>query len=250
MSMTEGEAMVMATPAHPIAKPVPSAGCGNPALQPHCAAGDREESANHCGNLRWLYPALVRHNQQADHEGFPAGCALIEVHVGELKQLFNSMDPTPFRARDLDPRAEEFIAGWASELHADVPLGLVVHVDHGATSPAETAVLQEAVREFFRQRAVVTRRRLRQLLQVGRTSLLIGVAALAASIVLGDIAGGLLADTRFAGIFRESLLIGGWVAMWRPLEVFLYDWWPVRAEARRFDRLGDMTVRIVPAATQ
>jgi hypothetical protein len=176
--------------------------------------------------------------------------ALIEVHVGELKQLFNSMDPTPFRARDLDPRAEEFIAGWASELHAEVPLGLVVHVDHGVTSSDEAALLQEAVREFFKQRAVVTRRRLRQLLQVGRTSLLIGIAALTASIALGDVGSGLLAGTRFGGIFRESLLIGGWVAMWRPLEVFLYDWWPVRAEARRFDRLGEMTVRIVPSAAQ
>ena len=43
---------------------------------------------------------------------------------------------------------------------------------------------------------------------------------------------------------RESLLIGGWVAMWRPLEVFLYDWWPIRAEARLYDRLAAMPVRI------
>ena len=28
----------------------------------------------------------------------------------------------------------------------------------------------------------------------------------------------------------ESLLIGGWRPMWRPLEIFLYDWWPIRAE--------------------
>ena len=128
-----------------------------------------------------------------------------------------------------------------------MPLGLVVHVDHGDHLARRDGGAARGGREFFKQRAVVTRRRLRQLLQVGRTSLLIGVAALAASIVLGDIAGGLLADTRFGGIFRESLLIGGWVAMWRPLEVFLYDWWPIRAEARRFDRLSDMTVRIVRA---
>jgi hypothetical protein len=32
--------------------------------------------------------------------------------------------------------------------------------------------------------------------------------------------------------------------MWRPLEVFLYDWWPIRAEARLFDRLSAMPVRI------
>lgn len=177
----------------------------------------------------------------------PAGCAWIEVHVGELTQLFNSLDPTPFRERDLDPKAEEFIAGWASELHGDVPLGLLVHVDRHAASPAEVAMLREAVSEFFKQRAAVTRRRLRQLLQVGRTSLLIGVAALGLSIALGDLVANLDAVGRFGGLFRESLLIGGWVAMWRPLEVFLYDWWPIRAEARRFDRLSAMIVHVVPS---
>ena len=57
----------------------------------------------------------------------------------------------------------------------------------------------------------------------------------------------MLRDTRFAEVARESLLIGGWVAMWRPLEVFLYDWWPIRAEAQLFDRLSAMTVRVVPS---
>ena len=55
---------------------------------------------------------------------FLPGCALIEVHVSELKQLYHSLDPTPFRERDLDPRAEEFITGWAREIHGDKPLGL------------------------------------------------------------------------------------------------------------------------------
>lgn len=174
----------------------------------------------------------------------------IEVHVDELKQLFNSMDPTPFRQRDLDPRAEEFIAGWASELHADLPLSLLVHVDREAAAADEVAVLQVAVREFFKQRAAVTRRRLRQLLRVGRTSLLIGVAAVAVSIALGDLISTLVSDDRLGGVLRESLLIGGWVAMWRPLEVFLYDWWPIRAEARLFDRLSEMQVQVVPANTQ
>ena len=174
----------------------------------------------------------------------------IEVHVDELKQLFNSMDPTPFRQRDLDPRAEEFIAGWASELHADLPLSLLVHVDREAAAADEVAVLQVAVREFFTQRAAVTRRRLGQLLRVGRTSLLIGVAAVAVSIALGDLIGKLVSDDRLDGVLRESLLIGGWVAMWRPLEVFLYDWWPIRAEARLFDRLSEMQVQVVPANTQ
>ena len=31
----------------------------------------------------------------------PPRCVQIEVHVGELRQLFNAIDPSPFRERDL-----------------------------------------------------------------------------------------------------------------------------------------------------
>ena len=177
----------------------------------------------------------------------PADSALIEVHVSELKQLFHSLDPTPFRERDIDPKAEEFIAGWARELGPEQSLTLIVHVDHELPSVEEVQVLRSAFREYFGERALQTRRRLRQLFRLGRTSLTIGLLFLAASILIGDVAETMLRDTRFAGIARESLLIGGWVAMWRPLEIFLYDWWPIRSEARLFDRLSAMVVRVVPS---
>ena len=69
-----------------------------------------------------------------------------------------------------------------------------------------------------------------------------------AQIIKVRVAERMLLATQFAGVARESLLIGGWVAMWRPLEVFLYDWWPIRAEARLFDRLSAMIVRVGPSS--
>jgi hypothetical protein len=173
----------------------------------------------------------------------PELCELIEVHVSELKQLFNSIDPSPFREKDLDPGAEEFIVDWAREARRDVPLALQVHVDRPAGLPDEPALLGDAVREYFRGRAQATRIRLRLLFRVGRISLLIGIACLGLSVGLGGVVERLLAG-RLGQLLRESLLIGGWVAMWRPLETFLYDWWPIRAEARLFDRLSAMPVRI------
>lgn len=44
---------------------------------------------------------------------------------------------------------------------------------------------------------------------------------------------------------REGLIIIGWVAMWRPLEIFLYDWWPIASKRKFYDRLSRATVRIV-----
>lgn len=177
----------------------------------------------------------------------PADCQPIEVHVADLQQLFNSLDPTPFRKRDLDPEAEEFIAGWARELDHAKPIGLIVHVDRDMPTADQITTLNDAVRDYFGERAARTRLRLRQLLRVGRTSLAIGLLFLAASILAGDMIASMLSDTRFADVARESLVIGGWVAMWRPLEIFLYDWWPIRAEARLMDRLSAMAVRVVPS---
>lgn len=170
------------------------------------------------------------------------GANVLEIHLATVDQLFNAIDPAPFRERDLDPKAEEFILGWASE-QGDGPLAVKICLDH-APKPDDQRVVSGGVKEYFKQRAVATRQRLRQLLRVGRTSLAIGVVFLAASIFLGDVLATALHSTRFAGVIRESLLIGGWVAMWRPLEVFLYDWWPIRAEARLFDRLAAMDVSV------
>src|SRR5690348_3041368 len=187
-----------------------------------------------------------------DHDGsrhsagdpLPPKCAVIEIHLAELKQLFNSIDPSPFRNRDLDPKAEEFIVGWAKDMRREAPLALVVDLDRPAGLPDEAVVLRDAIHEFFHQRAQAFRQRLRDLFRVGRTSLLIGLIALAAAIALGDFLASLMKGTRIGEIVRESLTIGGWVSMWRPLEVFLYDWWPIRNEARLSDRLAAKPVRI------
>jgi hypothetical protein len=173
----------------------------------------------------------------------PPACEVIELRMAELRQLFKSIDPSPFHEKDLDADAEEFIVSWAREAPHDAALALKVHLDRPAGLPDEAAILRDAVHQFFRRKADSTRRRLRQLFRVGRTSLLIGILFLASSIALGDIAAQMVQDA-LGDIFQESLLIGGWVAMWRPLEIFLYDWWPIRAEARLYDRLAVMPVRI------
>jgi len=177
-------------------------------------------------------------------DALPNECRIIEIRVTELRQLFDAIDPSPFSQRDLDPRAEEFIVAWATDLPADKPWGLVVHLDRPAGRSDEAAVLRDAIHEYFGQRVLSSRRKLRALFRRGRISLVIALVFLAASIVVGDAVAGYLGEGRFGGVVQEGFLIGGWVAMWRPLEVFLYDWWPIRAEGRLLERLSTMPVRI------
>jgi len=185
---------------------------------------------------------------QSAGDPIPSKCEVIEVHVGELKQLFNAIDPSPFREKDLDPKADEFIVSWARDVHGDAQLALLVYLDRRAGLPDEAATLREAIREYFGQQAIASRRRLRQLFRVGRTSLAIGIAFLTISLA-GDFIAGLLARKQLGELLRESLLIGGWVAIWRPMEIFLYDWWPILSQRRLCDRLSRITVRLVYRTT-
>jgi hypothetical protein len=171
----------------------------------------------------------------------------IEVRLRELAQLFNMMDPSPFIDRDLDADAEEFIVSWARELHHKGELELVIHL---ATPPApeRAAGTEEAVRHYFASRAEMKHNELRQLLRRGRANLFIGLLFLAACFALGQ------AGHRFLpGVWKDFVELGlqivGWVAMWRPLELFLYDWWPLRAEQHLLERLARMKVRLnLPSA--
>jgi len=187
---------------------------------------------------------LVTPDELTAGDPIPDTCRLIEVRVGELRQLFNAIDPSPFHERDLDKDAEGFIVEWAKDFARDAPLALLVHLERGPGRPDEASLLGDAIHEFFRRRAASSRRSLRDLFRRGRISLAIALVFLAAAIGVGDALASYFRDSNVAGTLREGFLIGGWVAMWRPLQVFLYDWWPIRAEARLFDRLSVMPVGI------
>ena len=176
-------------------------------------------------------------------DDIPAHCEVIEVHVTELRMLFNPMDPSPPPERDLEPKAEEFIVSWARSARRESHLALRVFVDRPA-APDDAASVRDAVHEFFRQRSLSARRRLSQLFRVGRTSLLIGIVFLAVAVTLAGLVNRAMGETPVGALIRESIVIGGWVAMWRPLEIFLYDWWPIRAERKLYERLSAMPVRV------
>ena len=171
--------------------------------------------------------------------------AVIELRLREMTQLFNSLDPSPFLERDLDADAEEFIVSWAAEIPMHRELELVIHLP--ATPVADTRV-EESVQAYFKHRAEHKQREFVQLLRRGRLSLLVGVLFLTACLAAAGLIPRLLSEG-IARLIRESLTIIGWVALWRPLEIYLYDWWPLRAERRNLQRLARMRVKVIVPRT-
>ena len=165
----------------------------------------------------------------------------IEVRVRHLDQLFNVIDPAPFLDKALDPEAAEFILDAAEAAHHHDPLTVTIHV---ATDPgAAGAHVAEAVRNHFAWRAERDAHAVRQLRSFGRRSLVVGLGFLAFCLLAARLVG-----TAWPGPWAEVLTTGltivGWVSLWRPLEILLYEWWPLRWRERLHRRLAAARIEV------
>ena len=167
---------------------------------------------------------------------------VVQIRVDDIAQLFHTLDPFPFREKDLDREAEEYIVGWARELPVDRPFRIVIHFPDDQSQTELARDLPEALGKYFAGRAGVIQGDLNELFRIGRRSLAIGVAILVACLLASNLASGFLAEASFKKMVEESFLILGWVANWRPLEIFLYDWWPIARRRDLYRRLSTAAI--------
>jgi len=168
----------------------------------------------------------------------------LALRVREIAQLFNSMDPTPFLNKDLDPGANSFIETWASVYSSNSNFHITIHLEQWPEDGDPSEMLTEAIHNHFNYKAVQTRKALKQLLMQGRISFAIGIVFVSLCL-LGANAIGRLGDNEGYSIARESLTIVGWVAMWRPMQIFLYDWWPLQKQIHLYLRLGHAHIQVI-----
>ena len=170
----------------------------------------------------------------------------IEVRVDDIAQLFDTLDPYPFPERDLSHDAEDYIVGWARELSSHRPITIAIHypdMDHQARA---FHALKQAMAGFFAARSRSMQRDLNELFRVGRYSLAIGAASLVICLLLAQLTTRLSLDPPLGRLMEESFLILGWVANWRPLEIFLYDWWPLARNRNLYRRLAEARIEERP----
>lgn len=168
---------------------------------------------------------------------------LVELNLTDVRQLFNSLDPAPFREKDLDTAAEEYIISAVRELGIRHTSRLVIHLPTEGLNNESAASIVSAVRHYFDYRADHAADELKQTLARGAVSLFIGLAFLFACLWLRQLLVHSLPPAT-AQIIAEGLLIIGWVALWKPIEIFLYDWWPIQRRKRMLGHIAAMPIEV------
>jgi hypothetical protein len=169
---------------------------------------------------------------------------LIEIKIKKINQLFNSFDPSPFLEKDLDDDAFEYIVSSVSEHPHKTKQKVLIHLPKNQQKSISEVEIRKAIHNYFEYKKILAERSIKLKLKEGQYSLIIGVAFLATCLLIREwfvtIPAG--SQTVWTYIVIEGLLIGGWVAMWKPISDILYEWWPIYKEKNIFKKISEMDI--------
>ena len=158
------------------------------------------------------------------------GHILIEIKLPSILNLFNSFDPAPFYTKELDRDASDYIVGIVRDFPLKTQFRIIVYLPADALGTQEAQKIPEAIRNHFKYMVLV---------QGGLTFLAI---AMIASQAVADT----FSNYPLARLFAIALEVAGWVAMWEPVTVHLYQLWPIIKERKIYEKISRMEVEVRP----
>lgn len=183
--------------------------------------------------------ALLVHALQPTVEGMEksryrleAGLPCIDVKVQRIEQLFDHRDPAPFRERDLDADVADYVLGAGADLASHPAFSIVFWLQQ----PASTTEVEQAFKAHFEDATDRLRRRRRRERRNGLVMLALGIVLVLVLFTLAQLVGVAVPGSVGAGL-REGLVIASWVVLWRPVEILIFGWIPLRQERRSIERL-------------
>jgi len=163
----------------------------------------------------------------------------IVVPLRDLSDLLNP-NPSPLVEGAVTPEAVSYILGKAKQVKGPIRLVLMLP----PRSKAQEADVRKAVTSHFRNAEKAEDANLRELFRYGCKALLIGLLIVATCLLLAWYFAPDDSSRPFLRLMQESLIILGWVSMWRPIEIFLYEWLPLVRRRNLFTRLGNAEIKV------
>jgi len=169
------------------------------------------------------------------------GKETIQIRVNSPLQLFDSRDPAPFRDRDLDDDFTDYLISCADEVPNRAPLHIEIIIAKPQPDIKSEAII-EAIENYFQYQIELKKTQFSKMLRMARLFLIVGMVVLAFCLGLSQLTKH-IPNEIFSTTFREGIVIFGWVSMWKPLELLLFDWYPI------YDRI-QLLKRILTAEIQ
>ncbi len=171
------------------------------------------------------------------------GRFVVDLKVDSVEQLFDKRDPHPYRRKDLDDDVFEYIDSSVNEIGYK-KVGMLRITTTDKLNIEVTDTIKKAIREFFLYRADISSKKLNTILVTGVKSLFVGITFLALATLTSSLVGKFIFEKYLRSFVKEGMILVGWVSMWMPTNIFLYEWWPLVGARKKFLAISDLDIVI------
>jgi hypothetical protein len=173
------------------------------------------------------------------------GIVVIELVLRNVMQLFNSLDPSPFHEKELDPDAEEYIFNAVLDQAKKIPVKMAIYLPEESIKDTTRESIILGIHNHFIYKSSVSDRELRRLFERGRIVLVIAMVCLFGSL-LGRQILSMFEQSLLVRMAEEGLLIFGWVTLWEPVYIFIFGWWPIVQKRKIYEKITTMVIEVLP----
>jgi hypothetical protein len=174
------------------------------------------------------------------------GKVLIEIKLSSVAQFFNTFDPAPFYSRELDREAADYIVNTVNDFSSKTEFRIVVYLPADVLGTKEAEIIPHAIVNHFRYMMLAQEREFRQKWSYGKYTLVVGLLFLAISEIASRFVADTFPDSPIAQLGATALEVAGWVAMWEPVTVHLYQLWPIISRKRVYEKISGMEIALCP----
>lgn len=167
------------------------------------------------------------------------------IALESAEELFAAPVPDPLAGRFETHSGMDRLLDRLTPAAARSPLTVVVEVPDADAGLA--ARLRPAIAGYVGHRVAELRTAKRQIERRGYTELALGLVFLAACLALSSAAVAIPAGPEWLGfVVAEGLVIVGWIALWHPVDMLLFERGPLRREIRLLEAIAAADLRATP----
>jgi hypothetical protein len=174
----------------------------------------------------------------------------ITLHLDRGEYFFVAPDLDPLHQKAIyEPGVDTvFTKVRAGRLRDAVRLTLFLPPDQ--ITPGLELRLKESMKDYCLYQVNQFQQSLNMQRRLGRRTLWVGLTILVIALILSGLGGYIMenATSKFmiglGGFMFNGFMIIGWVSLWTPTSMLLFDWWPDAVSKRTYEKMAEMPVVI------
>lgn len=163
---------------------------------------------------------------------------ILDVSVESYEHIFNQLDPSPYKQRDLDPDLLDYLLICSEDIPFPYPLQISLKMPSSQQDLFREKEITAGIRNNFAHWVHLKKTRIRRIQKKAFTYMLVSISLITFSTLIRNIIPALIELT----FIPEGLMIGGWVFMWEAISLLFIHMDEERDPVKHYQRLLDSKI--------